>query len=66
MTQLPNIQMTNEDLLGHTVSEIECRQCGGVFCGARIGRLYDGKPLIMCGQKDCVKEILSRGRNTRA
>ncbi len=60
MAKLANTQMTTKDLCGYTVGELECKQCGGTFCGARVGRLFDGKPLIMCGRKTCVKEVLSR------
>lgn len=59
MVQLANIEMTAQDLGDYTVDELECKQCGGTFCGARVGRIYDGKPLIMCSRKPCVKEILS-------
>ena len=60
MGRLTNMQMTKEGLCGYTVGELECKQCGGTFCGARVGRLYDGKPFIMCGRKESVKEVLSR------
>ena len=64
MTRLTNMQMTMEDLCGYTVSELECKQCGGTFCGARVGRLLEDKPLIMCGRKACVKEALSHEHKT--
>ena len=53
------LELTEADLLGHEVEEISCNQCGGAFCGLRAGRVLDGKPLIMCGRKDEVKEILA-------
>lgn len=59
MARLTDIQMTTKDLCGYAAAELECKQCGGTFCGARVGRLYDGKPLILCGRKACVKEVLS-------
>ena len=59
MARLANMQMSKKDLCGYTVSELECKQCGGTFCGARVGRLYEGKPLIMCGRKACVEEVLA-------
>lgn len=59
MARLANMQMTKEQLCGYSMSELECKQCGGTFCGARVGRLYNGKPLIMCGRKSCVKELLA-------
>jgi len=66
MAKLANMQMTTEDLCGYTVGELECKQCGGTFCGARVGRLYEGRPLIMCGRKSCVKEVLSCERGACA
>lgn len=59
MVRMANMQMTSDDLCGYTVAELECKQCGGAFCGARVGRFYDGKPFILCGRKSCAKEVLS-------
>ena len=53
------LEMTASDLLGHEPKELACNQCGGAFCGHRAGRVLDGKPLIMCGRKDEVREILA-------
>ena len=53
------LELTEADLLGHTPETLECNQCGGAFCGLRAGRVLEGKPLIMCGRKDEVKEILA-------
>lgn len=52
-------ELTESDLLGYTADELRCRQCGGVFCGLRVGRVLDGEPLIMCSRKDEVKEVLA-------
>ena len=54
-----NLELTEADLHGHAPEELACNQCGGAFCGSRAGRILDGKPLIMCGQKEEVKEILA-------
>ena len=54
-----HLEMTSSDLLGHEIDEITCNQCGGAFCGHRVGRVLEGKPLIMCGRKDEVREILA-------
>jgi len=54
-----HLEMTEEDLLGHASEDIACNQCGGAFCGHRVGRVFEGKPLIMCGRKDEVREILA-------
>ena len=53
------LELTEADLLGHEVGEISCNQCGGAFCGHRVGRVLEGKPLIMCGRKGEVKEVLA-------
>ena len=53
------LEMTGPDLLGHAVEEISCNQCGGAFCGHRIGRVLEGKALIMCGRKGEVRETLA-------
>ena len=58
-TSARNLELTEADLLGHAPEELACNQCGGAFCGSRAGRILDGKPLIMCGQKEEVKEILA-------
>ncbi len=52
------LEMTVADLMGHDPAELACNQCGGAFCGLRVGRVYQGKPLIMCSRKDEVKDIL--------
>lgn len=53
------LELTEADLLGHSPDELACNQCGGAFCGHRVGRVLNGKPLIMCGRKDETREILS-------
>ena len=58
-TSARNLELTEADLHGHAPEDLACNQCGGAFCGSRAGRILDGKPLIMCGQKDEVKEILA-------
>lgn len=52
-------ELTAQDLLGYSPSEIACNQCGGAFCGLRAGRVFEGKPLIMCARKSEVREILA-------
>lgn len=52
--------MTDEDLQGFDPKELECNQCGGTFCGMRVGRIYKGKPLIMCSRRDNVKQVLGQ------
>jgi hypothetical protein len=54
-----NLELSESDLNGHTPEELACNQCGGAFCGLRAGRVFEGKPLIMCGRKEEVKEILA-------
>ena len=53
------LEMTDADFLGYAPQELACNQCGGAFCGLRVGRVYQGKPLIMCSRKDEVKDILA-------
>ena len=53
------LELEESDLLGHDPETLRCNQCGGAFCGSRAGRIFDGKPFIMCGQKEEVKEILA-------
>ena len=52
-------EMTAAAFLGHAPEKLACNQCGGAFCGLRVGRVYQGKPLIMCSRKDEVKDILA-------
>ena len=58
-TSARNLELTEADLQGRAPEDLACNQCGGAFCGSRAGRILDGKPLIMCGQKEEVKEILA-------
>ena len=58
--EIKRFEMTDADLLGHKPEELACNQCGGVFCGHRVGRVFRGKPLILCSRKDEVKEILGQ------
>lgn len=53
------LELSEADLLGHRPEELACNQCGGAFCGLRVGRVLDGKAFIMCSRKDAVKEILA-------
>ena len=53
-------ELTDADLLGHEPEELECKQCGGVFCGHRVGRIFRSKPIILCSRKDEVREILAQ------
>ena len=53
------LEMTDADFLGYAPEELACNQCGGAFCGLRVGRVYQGKPLIMCSRKDAVQDILA-------
>ena len=57
--KIRQLEMTDEDLSGHAPDELACNQCGGAFCGHRVGRVFRGKPLIMCSRKDEVREILA-------
>lgn len=53
------LEMEEADLLGYDVGDLRCNQCGGAFCGLRVGRVFEGKPLIMCSRKGEVVEILA-------
>ena len=58
-TRRNNLELTRADLLGYDPDLLRCKQCGGTFCGLRVGRLFEGEPFIMCTNKDEVKEVLS-------
>lgn len=58
-----SFELQKDDLLGLSPDDIACVQCGGVFCGLRVGRIYEGRPLILCSRKDAVKEILAAKSN---
>ncbi len=53
-----HLQMTEADLLGHAPEELACDQCSS-GCGFRIGRVFQGKALIVCARKDATKEVLA-------
>lgn len=57
---LEDLEVTEADLLGYAARDVECVQCGGAFCGLRVGRVLDGKPLIMCPRKEPAKEVLAK------
>ena len=56
---LKYLELTEADLLGYTVDDVKCVQCGGAFCGMRIGRVLSGKPLIMCPRKEPTQKVLA-------
>ena len=57
--QVRKLELSKADLLGYSPEDLACNQCGGAFCGLRVGRVLEGKPLIMCSRKDEVKEVLA-------
>lgn len=61
----PDFELFEDDLMGCSPEDIACVQCGGVFCGLRVGRIFKGEPLILCSRKDEVKEILAQARAKR-
>lgn len=57
---LKGLELTEADLLGYSIDDVECIQCGGAFCGLRAGRVLAGKPIIMCPRKEPTREVLAR------
>ena len=57
--QIRKLELTEADFLGHDPDALRCNQCGGAFCGLRVGRVFDGTPIIMCSRKEEVQEILA-------
>lgn len=55
-----DLELTEADLFGYAITDVECVQCGGAFCGLRVGRVLAGKPLIMCPRKEPAKEVLAK------
>ena len=53
------LELDESDLMGYAPEDLACNQCGGAFCGHRVGRVLSGKPLIMCGRKDEVREVIA-------
>ena len=53
------LELTKSDLLGYTPDELRCNQCGGAFCGLRVGRVFEGTALIMCSRKEETKRVLA-------
>lgn len=58
------LELHQEDLLGYSVEDVACHQCGSC-CGRRAGRVLDGKPLIMCTRKPATQEVLSKLKSRR-
>ena len=48
----PDFELLEDDLMGCPPEDIACVQCGGVFCGLSVGRIFKGEPLILCSRKD--------------
>ncbi len=59
------LELHQEDLLGYSVQDVACHQCGSC-CGRRAGRVLEGKPLIMCTRKPAAREVLSKLKSRRA
>lgn len=57
---LKDLELTEADLLGYSIDDVKCVQCGGAFCGLRVGRVMAGEPLIMCPRKGPTKEVLAK------
>lgn len=53
------LELHEEDLLGYSTKDVACHQCGSC-CGRHVGRVLDGKPLIMCTRKEAAREVLAR------
>lgn len=58
------LELHQEDLLGYSVQDVACHQCGSC-CGRRAGRVLEGKPLIMCTRKPAAREVLSKLKSRR-
>ena len=58
------LELHQEDLLGYSVEDVACHQCGSC-CGRRAGRVLDGKPLIMCTRKPVAQKVLSKLKSRR-
>lgn len=58
------LALHQEDLLGYSVEDVACHQCGSC-CGRRAGRVLDGKPLIMCTRKPAAQKVLSKLKSRR-
>ena len=44
-----NLDLTEEDLAGFSLSELKCRACSGYGnCGYRMYKLDKGKPVLIC------------------
>ena len=61
----PDFELREADLLGYAPEQLACVQCGGVFCGLRVGRVYQGRPLILCSRKEEAREVLAARRGIR-
>lgn len=53
------LELHEEDLLGYSLKDVVCRQCSSC-CSRRVGRVLDGKPLIMCARNEAAREVLAR------
>ena len=52
------LELTEADFLGYDPDALRCNQCAGAFCGQRSGRVFNGEPIIMCGNKEETRKVL--------
>ena len=52
-----NFNMTEEDLLGYPMSVVGCKNCSDMCC-YKTARLYEGRPVVFCGNRPEGIEVL--------
>ena len=47
-----------DDLLGYSISDIECDLCAGALCGSRAIRIIEDEVIAICGKSQAGRDIL--------
>ena len=50
--------LTAEDLLGYSISDIECGMCSGAICGLRTPRIIENDVVMICPKTDGGRDVL--------
>ena len=61
---LRNNELDYDDLLGYTISDIECTLCSGGICGLRSPRIINGNVVMVCPNTEAGRDVLRGFRDT--
>lgn len=59
-----NNELSSDDLLGYSISDIECTLCSGAICGLRSPRIIDNAVVMICPNTVAGRDVLRGYRDT--